>query len=190
MASIELLFPSPIYSFRLRNLDHIHLVRADIEKMSTMSTNRRSAAGSALRTPDNFAGDFVNLPFAAELSNFIGACAKDYELSSFNVRVTYWGIVSPRYAYNTRHVHSGATLSGVVYLSAPAGAGGIIFCDPRPGRVMEIGSSSRSGRYPQKVKKCPEVGLVLIFPSWLEHEVEMSDCDEPRTILSFNVFPI
>lgn len=90
------------------------------------------------------------------------------------------------------HQHPNSFYSGVLYLRVPTGnieAGDIFFVDPRPSKNMwttdytkDHGLSHRSRRY------TPETGLLLLFPSWLEHGTEMFNCNsaEYRVSLSFN----
>ena len=86
-----------------------------------------------------------------------------------------WINCSPSRSHNTAHVHPGAEISGVFYIDVPSGSGKIVFRDPRPQSEManlqaKFGPSilSLRPRYPVQ----PEPGELLLFPSWLMHQVE------------------
>lgn len=94
-------------------------------------------------------------------------------------------------AHNSAHVHPGAELSGVLYVQVPEGSGPIIFRDPRPQAEMallglKLGSAGELllPRHPVQ----PRTGDLLLFPSWLMHQVEPGqNSDQLRIALSFNI---
>ena len=86
-----------------------------------------------------------------------------------------WINCSSSQSHNTAHVHPGAEISAVFYIAVPDGSGMIVFRDPRPQSEMsdlqkKFGTSIPSliPRYPVR----PEAGDLLLFPSWLMHQVE------------------
>jgi len=100
-----------------------------------------------------------------------------------------WAVVSLAGASHGAHLHPNSLFSGVLYLAAPAGSGAIAFLDPRAGALMlqapltKEASQRELGRH-----RCiPESGLLLLFPAWLWHEVEVSSCKDPRICISFNL---
>lgn len=100
-----------------------------------------------------------------------------------------WSVVGAAGASHGAHLHPNSLFSGVVYLAAPPGSGAIAFLDPRAGAQMlqlPLAADARMrelGRY----KVQPKRGLLLLFPAWLWHEVEVSSCSEKRICVSFNL---
>jgi uncharacterized protein (TIGR02466 family) len=86
-----------------------------------------------------------------------------------------------------RHAHPGAVLSGVFYLNMPEGASPIQFYDPRPWRDTRVLPIKRNSEYNRSslVFK-PVAGDLLLWESWLHHEVIPNDCDD-RVTLVFNL---
>lgn len=83
-----------------------------------------------------------------------------------------------------RHSHANSHLSGVFYLNAPEGSGEFCFIDPSPViDVIDLSGGNYTGRF--KIK--PSTGLLIVFPSWLEHEVEPCLCNEARISAPFNI---
>jgi len=101
-----------------------------------------------------------------------------------------WAIVSREGEGVRAHLHPNSLFSGVFYLTAPENCGSIAFLDPRGGAQMlqfpqaiDGSSEHQQGR----VLKEPKPGLLLLFPSWLWHEVEPSKSEHVRISISFNV---
>ena len=94
---------------------------------------------------------------------------------SSNFRIISWINCSPPGSHNSAHVHPGAEISGVLYISVPSDSGKIVFRDPRPQAEM----SQLNARFGQSISSLnprfelsPEQGDLLLFPSWLMHQVE------------------
>jgi uncharacterized protein (TIGR02466 family) len=92
-----------------------------------------------------------------------------------------WACVSRMFASNNPHVHPQSTLSGVYYVDpGPPPGSRLYFRDPRP----SIGFNSRDHALQ------PKAGLLVMFPSWLEHYVEplpVTQGDTPRLAIAFNI---
>jgi len=90
------------------------------------------------------------------------------------------------------HAHPGSLLSGVFYIKVPQGAPPIVFRDPRS-YYNHTQYPVRFGNPRDMYKIFPEYvlhpvdGLMLMWPSWLEHQVPPSKCAEERIAISFNV---
>ncbi len=100
----------------------------------------------------------------------------------------YWANYNLPGDYNRKHHHSDTIflLSGVVYLKVPPNSGRISFHDPR-GSVVESIADYKYYGYEPEVFIDPEPGMVVYFPSWLEHEVEKNESDEDRVSIAFNI---
>lgn len=89
------------------------------------------------------------------------------------------------------HTHPDSILSGVFYLSCSENTSPIIFNDPRA-YYKYINYKPIFGRndgyylYPEYVVQ-PQPGMLLLFPSWLEHEVPKQTSDDDRITLVFNL---
>lgn len=99
-----------------------------------------------------------------------------------------WINILPEGGIHTAHIHPHSVISGTTYVSMPEGASAIKFEDPRlammmaaPGRVKDAPEELRTFIY-----VAPEVGDVLLWESWLRHEVPMNMVDEDRVSVSFN----
>jgi uncharacterized protein (TIGR02466 family) len=100
-----------------------------------------------------------------------------------------WAIVNRQGHGNRAHLHSNSLFSGVVYLRVPEAAGAIRFLDPRGGAQMLLPPllNDDNPLARGRVVVNPAVGLLLLFPAWLWHEVEPSQSEAPRVSISFNL---
>jgi uncharacterized protein (TIGR02466 family) len=91
-------------------------------------------------------------------------------------------------AGHSGHIHPHSVLSGVVYVSAARGAGGLRLEDPRLPMMMT--APPRRADAPESslgfVTIAPVDGAVLIWESWLRHEVLPGSGRAPRMSISFN----
>ena len=184
---------TPIWQYDLTNLKAIEeLINISYECKNKEKGNGLilSNAGFSWHSPHNFAGPTSNLSITNEVMSCFKRSATDYGYVLKSASLSYWTIVTSKYGYNRRHNHPGSLLSGVLYLKVPEKSGSIRFTDPRLGKILE----PSIGR--DDIKNCgaitidPKVGLFVIFPSFLEHEVEMTLADEDRIIASFNLNPL
>jgi len=91
------------------------------------------------------------------------------------------------------HVHPNSFYSGVVYLDIPVtdvkDPGAIFFVDPRPAKQMQHANYNKSHGLSTRSRGIkPETGMMILFPSWLEHGTEICKigAGKYRISLSFN----
>ena len=83
--------------------------------------------------------------------------------------------------HHSGHIHPKSVISGTFYVEAPAGAGAIRFEDPRLPMMMAAGP-----REDAFVTVQPSPGLLLLWESWLRHEVLPGTSRGERLSISFN----
>jgi uncharacterized protein (TIGR02466 family) len=112
-----------------------------------------------------------------------------WDLRKFSVEIkSCWAIVNGKMAANSVHNHPNSILSGVYYLQAPENCGVISFHDPRSAAQMLIPPVTEFSLWTlPKISYQPQAGTMLLFPSWLQHGVEMNRSDDLRISLSFNI---
>ena len=91
-------------------------------------------------------------------------------------------------AGHSGHIHTHSVLSGVVYVSAPRGAGPLRLEDPRLPMMMTAPPRRADAPEPSHafVTIAPVEGALLIWESWLRHEVLPGTGRSPRVSISFN----
>jgi uncharacterized protein (TIGR02466 family) len=115
--------------------------------------------------------------------------ALDFDLGGGRLKLdSLWVNILKPGAAHSGHVHPHSVLSGTVYVAVPPGAGALKLEDPRlplmmaaPPRRADADEASRTFVY-----LTPQVGTVLIWESWLRHEVTAHRGKGERISLSFN----
>lgn len=90
------------------------------------------------------------------------------------------------------HFHPNSVISGVYYLKCPKNCGDIIFLDQLYSfkNYCKNLSSLKTFIYPQKFRLSPKNGMLILFPSWLNHKTDPNLSDEDRIVFSFNIVPV
>ena len=90
--------------------------------------------------------------------------------------------------HHSAHIHPHAILSGTLYVEVPNGSGPIRFEDPR--LPMMMAAPLRSETAPDDLQPFatiePRKGLLLLWESWLRHEVLAGTAKSDRLSISFN----
>jgi len=91
-------------------------------------------------------------------------------------------------AHHTSHLHPHSILSGTLYVDVPEGSGSIRFEDPRSGLMMAAPPRRADARDELQpfATVVPRRGLLLLWESWLRHEVLPGTAKADRLSISFN----
>ncbi len=125
------------------------------------------------------------------LDKHVAAFAGDlqFDLGARKLKLdSLWINILPEGGVHTSHIHPHSVISGTTYVAVPDGASAIKFEDPRlammmaaPGRVKDARPDMRAFHY-----VAPEPGEVLLWESWLRHEVPLNMSEDDRISVSFN----
>jgi uncharacterized protein (TIGR02466 family) len=89
---------------------------------------------------------------------------------------------------HTGHIHPHSVLSGTIYVSTPTGAAGLKLEDPR--LAMMMAAPPRTTDAPEDLRSfvtlTPAPGTLLMWESWLRHEVPANASKSVRISVSFN----
>jgi uncharacterized protein (TIGR02466 family) len=90
---------------------------------------------------------------------------------------------------NLKHTHPGCILSGSVYVKSSLNSGAIRFMRPdlSPHYLNNVPIAPN---FSQMVAFNPTRGKLILFPSWIEHDVEPSTDEETRISISFNFITV
>ena len=104
-----------------------------------------------------------------------------------------WVNINKKYHYNESHIHSFSTLSGTFYIKHDGSVenGSIEFKHPSHISMIDVhwpvGLVEKHNFITTPyIKFTPKPNMLLIFPSWLEHKVDINLKDEPRITAGFN----
>src|SRR5688572_28052193 len=195
------LFPTLVYSARLQRTGtttfNERLLRECRQLRLDDKAGRRWSA-------DNYPGGYtsynsasrmhrVSPVFAAlerRIDKHVRAFARrlQFDLSERRLVMTdCWVNIMPRHVVHGLHLHPLSTLSGTYYVKTPKGCPGLKFEDPRLERFMaappRLPDSRRDNR--PWVVLSAEAGELLLFESWLRHEVTPNPVSAERVSVSF-----
>ena len=125
------------------------------------------------------------------LDKHVGAFAKDLEFDLGDKLISLdslWINILPFGGIHTSHIHPHSVISGTAYVAMPKGTSSIKFEDPRLSMMMAAPTRTEDAREEliSFIYADPKVGDVLLWESWLRHEVPMNMADEDRISISFN----
>jgi uncharacterized protein (TIGR02466 family) len=92
-----------------------------------------------------------------------------------------WANLLKSGGHHSGHIHPHSLISGTFYVEVPSGSGAIRFEDPRLPLMMA--APSRADTF---VTVEPRAGLLLLWESWLRHEVLSGTGKAERLSISFN----
>ena len=113
----------------------------------------------------------------------------NWDLEKQEVKITnMWAIINETGAFNQKHHHGNSDLSAAYYVSAHDECGDIVFYDPRPARVYKNPIAKTPNKLNATINSVkPENGLLVLFPSYLEHSVNPNLSNKKRIVISFNI---
>jgi hypothetical protein len=91
-----------------------------------------------------------------------------------------WANVMPKHCYHAFHLHPNSIVSGTYYVSIPKGTSPLRIEDPRAPLFMAYPARSI-----QKDLIAKE-GEIILFESWMKHEVPPHSSSDLRVSVSFN----
>src|SRR5882724_2990049 len=107
--------------------------------------------------------------------------ALHYDLSGRTLAMTdCWANVMPAGVVHSLHLHPTSFISGTYYVQVPKGAGALKLEDPRLSRMMAAPPRQSFVSVPARA------GELILFESWLRHEVPPARYAGERISISFN----
>ena len=202
MADIESLFVTRLYRAGLSEYDPA-VDSAELEA-SCYSIAEDDEAGQDWCEENGYPGytsyaSLTDLPWrfpifadlVAALDKHVAAFAQDleFDLDGRELKLEdIWINILPEGGMHASHIHPHPVISGTTYVSMPKGASALKLEDPRSARMMAAPARQKNARRDLQpfVYLHPNVGDVLLWESWLRHEVPMNMAEDERISVSFN----
>ncbi len=200
--SVRAWFPTYIYR---EPLARTGLARFNAELAEECRRLRAFDAAGRRWSAKNYPGGFTSYASMNELhrfsSTFAGLEQKllrharafartlELDLRGRTVRMSdCWVNIMPPTAAHSLHLHPLSFISGTYYVATPPGCPGLKFEDPRLSKFMAAPPRLASARPAHRahVTVPAEAGQVVLFESWLRHEVPANRAAGERISISFN----
>tara|TARA_X000000368_G_scaffold107235_1_gene83291 strand:- start:662 stop:1249 length:588 start_codon:yes stop_codon:yes gene_type:complete len=190
---MHLFFPTPIWASKINNYEEtnkeMHEYIIDLQSKDPDGISKSNFKGWHSKDFDMKHEQPKN--FITSIKNNVNFALNDmgWDLNKQTVKIkSVWAIINRKDAWNQKHHHSNSDLSAAYYVSAHDKCGDIVFYDPRPAPVHNHPIS----KFPNKLNATvnsikPEPGMLVLFPSYLEHSVNPNLSDEKRIVISFNL---
>ena len=139
-------------------------------------------------SPTNMHTIPVFKPLADELYKMQREIYKEEFLTREPKLGNMWANINYKGALNRPHVHANSFFSGAYYIKVPKDSGLLKLNDPRQGTHF-LKPSRKDGaplHLAPEIHIQPKENRIIMFPSWLEHCVEMNESDDIRISVSFN----
>jgi uncharacterized protein (TIGR02466 family) len=116
------------------------------------------------------------------------ARAAGFDLSRKPRLDSLWVNLLKTSGHHSGHIHPHSIVSGTLYVEVPPGSGAIRFEDPRLPMMMSAPKRRKDAREELQpfVTIQPRAGLLLMWESWLRHEVLPGRGRGERLSISFN----
>lgn len=200
--TIQSYFPTLIYSRRLQTGDwrtFNHRLQQECEQLELDDEGGRRWSAK------NYPGGYTSYNSVSRMHELSPTFAKlkrslDRHVRKFSEALAFdlegreltmtdcWVNIMPQHVVHTLHLHPLSTISGTYYVRTPKGTPGLKFEDPRLDRFMA--APPRRADAPESARPWivvpAEAGNVVLFESWLRHEVPPNQTKQRRISISFN----
>jgi uncharacterized protein (TIGR02466 family) len=190
---LEYIFPTPIFRCVLQNADALNdqLRGVILERERATASVCRSNQGGWQSRPDFFEwGEPGTATLGRLISNAINIATESIRVPAalkIEFRLHGWAAVNRKGHYNTAHVHPGSTWSGTYYVDAGDET------SDAPGALLELlhpitaaAMNFFEGVLPSARLVRPQTGMIILFPSYLQHGVRVYGGERPRICVAFN----
>ncbi len=194
--AVHRLFPTLLYSDRLSP----SVTKLNREILQDVARLQREDESGLEWSRENYYGGYTSYGSMSELhrisstfldfelrmnrhvKRYVRALGLDLDGRKLEMTSCWVNVMGPGCAHSL-HLHPQSVLSGTYYVQTPPGGGDFKVEDPRLSKFM--GAPARPDLF---VRFAPKAGSLVLFESWLRHEVEPSRtaAKTPRISVSFN----
>lgn len=200
--TVRSLFPTLIYRAPLGGRDPRHFTQRLLDEADALRLH--DEAGQAW-SDTHYVGGYTSYATHSKLHRTSSAFAElerrlmpharafaarlRYDLRGRTIDMTdCWVNVMSAQVAHGMHLHPLSFLSGTYYVRTPRGSAGLKFEDPRLSKLMA--APPRRGDAPAALRPFvtmpARAGTVILFESWLRHEVPATRAVGERVSISFN----
>ena len=188
---LDLFFPTPIYWSDLADTTNLNenLIK-NIEEWEKKDRGLKNTnQGGWHSTTDMYLKKEYE-PLVEALNKFQKQIRIEEGYIHPTVLVNMWANINPPGCSNRSHNHPNSQWAGVYYVKTPHNCGNLVLEDPRPGYAMTAPQQIAPDKLPPRllpnVGYIPVAGRLMMFPSFLNHYVDINKSTENRISVSFN----
>lgn len=197
----HLLFPSFIYQAPLKPRLKSLLTEISTESEQIRLSDHQGQAWSKKNYPGGYTSygsldqlyrfsstfELLRKEIDRHVQSFVKTLEMDISAKELQMS-TCWLNIMPRGAVHSMHIHPLSVISGSFYVRTPKKSSAIKFEDPRLVHFMASPPRKKKAHrdHQRFVEIQPSAGEVILFESWMKHEVPTNPSQEERISISFN----
>jgi len=173
-------------------LDDCHKIRAHDRAGQRWCRKNYPAGYTSYGTMTNLHQTFSTfIDLEAKIRRHVNRFARRLDMNLQGARLAMtdcWVNVMSRHAVHSLHLHPLAVVSGTYYVATPPGSSRLRFEDPRLDKLMGAPPKRDPCRPENRQQVSYDVapGKLILFESWLRHEVASNPTRGERVSISFN----
>lgn len=184
--SIVDIFPTPIGIYELDR----NFADSEIKFIENLQWEEHIGNYGSVNTNLLDQEEFANLRLFIEkkLKDYLDKTVSPIDNNEFYITQSWANITKPG-QFHHGHVHQNSLISGVLYINAEKGKDGIVFTNGES-NYERIYLDKKEHNIYNSVKRFIDVktGDLVLFPSELEHQVEVTSSNSDRISVAFNTF--
>ncbi len=188
MINIQNIFPIPIYT---SSIDSVKIKKQIID---SIEFGEQIGNNVSLSYDDRILDDSRLKKLKDEIDNHVAYFFHEilgYSEACKTVHSSSWFVKSNSGQRTIDHTHANSLISGVFYIKTPKDSGDLIFIDNMPQVLSNVivPDIKRQTLYNDRSYRItPSENMLLLFPSYLKHQVDYNKSNDTRLSLAFNYF--
>lgn len=192
-SELNLFFATPIWKSEVKDYpelnSQLYSYITNLKKNSDVSLKKSTIGG--WHSPNFNLDNEEPKIFVNAINSSLSKAFNDmgWDVQNQEVKITdMWSIINKEGASNERHIHPNSFLSAAYYVKAPKDCGNIMFYDPRSAPVFRSPKIAKDNFLnTSEISITPTEGMLILFPSYLNHSVKPNNSDQERVVISFNI---
>jgi|TARA_R110001592_G_scaffold144045_1_gene367045 uncharacterized protein (TIGR02466 family) len=184
----DLLFPTPIYSMDIGNVNFNKYLEKHILKWKEEDKGMQRTNVNGWHSLDNMQTKKEYQPLIEDLYKAQKIIYEKENYLSEPILGSMWANINFSEGYNKPHMHPNSLWSGVYYVKTPNNCGDLKIEDPKSVSLMVM--PNRKEPLPsyaeREINYKPVAGRLIMFPAYLNHCVEPNKSNDIRISISFN----
>jgi uncharacterized protein (TIGR02466 family) len=192
--AVQEIFSVPIYQIKLDL--NIKKLESFCNKYQHENTGRVVSNSGGYQSNDLPLDNVILQPLIEEIKIHSRQFAKTFYSKNEQILNNIWFNINLYKDFNVSHNHSGDDISGIYYIKTPNECGNIIFEHPAKDLFdyyfLNVENRKEVNIYNARTWWFQsEVNMLYLFPSWLNHSVEINkNKTEERISIAFNTYHV
>jgi len=198
---IHQFFPSLVYQAKLKSKPQSLLSELAVEAEQIRQADPVGQAWSKKNYPGGYTSygsmdqlhqmsstfELLQKEINSHVEVFMKRLELDIPVKALQMQSCWLNIMAPGVTH-TMHIHPLSVISGTFYVATPKNSSALKFEDPRLTSFMASPPRKKKATPENQrfIEVQPQAGEVILFESWMKHEVPRNSSSQERISISFN----